>query len=353
MLTKPIFPKTPVDVEVILREHLPDVDLEQYLDFTEDDQHLIIKIMRYLPGDTWNVIMSLVQEWGGDYDKPKRWWLIPKKQEPPESTPSVEEPETHESIAGQQMTVEPIPLESITPSPFQIRQEISEEEIDELAESIRKHGLQHPITVRPTSDGSYEVVTGERRFRAIQKLALATIPCVVKNLSDVEVMERQFTENDQRKDPCDYTTAVRLDHMLRNYPDRYPTQEALAKRFGKTRSWIANNIRMLQLTNIVSTETMVKLTESHTRAILEAPPEMRKEIVAYVERHINQEGAPPSVREIKWETERITAISLGLPLKTQETSETPNRSRKGKKKWTRCPRCGQSFRHHRRYDTWK
>lgn len=156
-------------------------------------------------------------------------------------------------------------LGRIRPNPYQPRREFRAEELEELATSIREHGLLQPIIVRATA-GDYEIVAGERRFRACQRLGLATIPALVRTADDTQMLELALIENIQREN----LNPIEEARAYQAYVQRLDlTQEQAAVRLGKSRSAVANMLRLLDLPQdvqeLVSRGT---LSMGHARAIL-------------------------------------------------------------------------------------
>ncbi|MGO4889027.1 ParB/RepB/Spo0J family partition protein [Anaerobacillus sp. MEB173] len=161
--------------------------------------------------------------------------------------------------------VKEVKLSELRPNPYQPRKTFSEEAIAELRESIINHGILQPIIARKSIKG-YEIVVGERRFRAAEAAGLEAIPVVVRELSESQVMELALIENLQREDlnPLEEATAYQklMDHLQ-------VTQEQLASRLGKSRPHIANHLRLLQLPNVI--QQLIadgKLSMGHGRAML-------------------------------------------------------------------------------------
>lgn len=156
-------------------------------------------------------------------------------------------------------------IQSVRPNPGQPRKEFDSERLDELAASITEHGIVQPIVVRKKDDG-YEIVAGERRWRGAQRAGLAKIPALVRELTESEAMEIALIENLQRADlnPLEEAEAYRvLQESFRL------TQEELAKRLGKSRSQIANTLRLLQLSAPVRTEVREgRLSMGHAKVLL-------------------------------------------------------------------------------------
>jgi ParB family chromosome partitioning protein len=169
-----------------------------------------------------------------------------------------------------------IPLSSIVPNPEQPRREIDEQSIEELAASIREHGLLQPIMVEPLVDGRYRLIAGERRWRAARMAGLSTVPAVVRRVSDEERLELALVENVQRED----INAVEEAIAYRTLMERFGlTQEEVARKVGKSRTAVANTLRLLVLdTEILDGLRQGKISEGHARALLMAPEETRLEM---------------------------------------------------------------------------
>jgi ParB family chromosome partitioning protein len=161
------------------------------------------------------------------------------------------------------------PLEKIVPQKGQPRQHFDTQRLDELAASIREHGLVEPLVVRrlPASD-KFELVAGERRWRALQRAGMREALVVVKDVSASSAFELALIENVQREDLNPIELAEAFDRLVR---DHGYTQEALAERLGKDRTTIANALRLLKLPASVRAKVVVgQLSEGHARALLGA-----------------------------------------------------------------------------------
>ena len=174
-----------------------------------------------------------------------------------------------------------IAISKLRPSSIQPRRLFDKNSINELAESIKSKGLVQPILVRPSKseEGEYEIIAGERRWRAAQIAQLHELPAVVKNLDDVEALEMAIIENVQRADLSPIEEAAGYKKLMEQYNH---TQEALAPIVGKSRSHIANIIRLLNLP--ASIQDMISqgiITSGHARAIMNSafPEELAKKIV--------------------------------------------------------------------------
>ncbi|MDQ7080227.1 MAG: ParB/RepB/Spo0J family partition protein [Paracoccaceae bacterium] len=174
-----------------------------------------------------------------------------------------------------------VPIEKLRPNPDQPRRDFSPEDLDELAASIREKGIIQPLLVRndPQHPGEYQIVAGERRWRAAQRANLHDIPVLVRELNDTEVIEIAIIENIQRAN----LNAVEEAMGYRQLMDRFGhTQEKLAEALGKSRSHIANLLRLLTLPEEVLTWLREgKLTAGHARALITAenPTELARKVI--------------------------------------------------------------------------
>ncbi len=137
-----------------------------------------------------------------------------------------------------------IPINQINPNPDQPRQNFDEEALEELAASIRELGIIQPLTLRSTGEGSYQIISGERRYRAALLAGLESVPAYIRTANDSEVTEMALIENIQRED----LNAIEIALTFRKLIDQYNlTQERLSERIGKKRATIANFLRLLKL----------------------------------------------------------------------------------------------------------
>lgn len=182
--------------------------------------------------------------------------------------------------------VKQIPVHDIIPNRFQPRTIFADEKIEELAMTIRTHGIIQPIVVRE-ADGQFELIAGERRWRAVQKLEWETIPALVKDFSDTETASVALIENLQREELSAIEEALAYAKLLELHQ---LTQEALAQRLGKGQSTVANKLRLLKLPQEVQDALLQKkLTERHARALipLKLPDLQIKLLEEIVEKQLN------------------------------------------------------------------
>lgn len=172
-----------------------------------------------------------------------------------------------------------IPLAQLRANPYQPRKTFNEESIQELAASIKEHGVIQPIIVRSVLKG-YEIIAGERRFRASQVSGLATIPAVVRKFSDQQVMEIALIENVQREDLNAMEQAIAYQALI----DQFKlTQEELSVKVGKSRSHIANFLRLLQLPeDIKQYVSRGTISMGHARAIAGVKDDKKKKELAQI-----------------------------------------------------------------------
>ena len=186
-----------------------------------------------------------------------------------------------------------IEISKIAPNPFQPRTEFDPEEIQDLANSIREKGLLQPILLRKHHEG-YQIVAGERRFRAMQVLGRTQIPALVRDqLSDRDMMEMALIENIQRVQLNAIEEAMAFEQLINNCGI---THDELAQKLGKSRSSITNTLRLLKLEDEL--KVMIregKLTAGHGRALLQTDPKKRMRLAQkIVDDHLNVRKAEKS-----------------------------------------------------------
>ena len=159
-----------------------------------------------------------------------------------------------------------IALDKISPTPDQPRTDFDEEAIEELSRSIREHGIIQPLSLRKTGLDTYQIIAGERRYRAARLAGLTAVPAYIRTVSEAELTEMALIENIQRED----LNAIEIALTLRKLMDRYDlTQERLAERLGKKRATIANFLRLLRLPAQVQLGLRDrKIDMGHARALL-------------------------------------------------------------------------------------
>lgn len=163
-------------------------------------------------------------------------------------------------------SIHEVPVARIKANPNQPRREFDQEALQELADSIAEIGIIQPITLRQMEDDTYQIIAGERRFRASQLAGLATIPAYIRTADDENVMEMALIENIQREDLNSLEIALAYQHLIEQYN---LTQERLSERIGKKRTTIANYLRLLKLPAQIQVALQNKeIDMGHARALL-------------------------------------------------------------------------------------
>ncbi|MGB7547561.1 MAG: ParB/RepB/Spo0J family partition protein [Terracidiphilus sp.] len=182
-------------------------------------------------------------------------------------------PRVHAATAPLAAAAEPesgkpreIPVDQIDRNPFQTRLHMNEEQLAELAASITANGVVQPVLVRPQANGRFQLIAGERRWRASQLAGKATIPAILRQVSDEQAMEITIVENLQRADLNPMEQARAFDRLSRDF---HMTQEQMAQRTGKDRTTVANFLRLLKLPESVQARVESgELSFGHARALL-------------------------------------------------------------------------------------
>lgn len=190
-----------------------------------------------------------------------------------------------------------IPVDEIKPNPYQPRKVFDDDKIHELSESISQHGVFTPILVKKGIQG-YELITGERRWRASKHAGLATIPAIIMEFDDQQMMEIALLENIQREDLNAIEEAQGYEKLIKKIGY---TQEELAKRIGKSREHVANLLRLLKLPVSVQNYVVTKqLSMGHVRALLALKDEALMEEVAQkaIQLHLSVRAVETMVKNI-------------------------------------------------------
>lgn len=201
------------------------------------------------------------------------------------------DPSQHEEVVK-------LPVEKITPNKYQPRTIFDEDKIEELARTINTHGIIQPIVLRPIDNDGYEIIAGERRFRAMKKLGWTEVPAIVREMSDKETASVALIENLQREELTAIEEAMAYEKLLQLHS---LTQEALAQRLGKGQSTIANKLRLLKLPEKIR-ESILKreITERHARALIPLKEEDKQLMVfeEMIEKQFNVKQLEERVLEI-------------------------------------------------------
>ncbi|MBL4953379.1 nucleoid occlusion protein [Neobacillus sp. OS1-32] len=183
--------------------------------------------------------------------------------------------------------IKKIPIDQIVPNRFQPRTVFDEEKIEELSRTIHIHGIIQPIVVREYAANQFEIIAGERRWRAMKKLGWTEVPAIVKDMTDTETASIALIENLQREELSPIEEAIAYGRLLELHN---LTQEALAQRLGKGQSTVANKLRLLKLPQPVQDALLNKvITERHARALipLKDPEKQVKLLEEVIEKNFN------------------------------------------------------------------
>ncbi len=162
-----------------------------------------------------------------------------------------------------------LPLASITPNRFQPRGHFDEEALSQLAESIREVGVLQPVLVRPIGDGEYELIAGERRWRAARRVGLQTIPALVRETDDAAALEQALVENIHRDGLNPLEEAAAYQQLIEDFG---LTHDEVASRVGRSRATVTNTLRLMQLPPAIQKSVQDgKLSNGHARALLGSP----------------------------------------------------------------------------------
>ncbi|MBI5087414.1 MAG: ParB/RepB/Spo0J family partition protein [Actinobacteria bacterium] len=182
-----------------------------------------------------------------------------------------------DDAAGDAPRLEDLPIGSITPNRYQPRVHFDEESLSELAASIREIGVLQPVLVRPTDDG-YELLAGERRWRAARRAGLAVIPAIVRQTDDLGSIERALVENLHRQDLSPLEEAAAYQQLIEDFGF---THEQVANRVGKSRSAVTNTLRLMSLPpSIQHLMADGRLSAGHAKALLGTPDRAFQEQLA-------------------------------------------------------------------------
>ncbi|MFC0186662.1 nucleoid occlusion protein [Fictibacillus aquaticus] len=191
-----------------------------------------------------------------------------------------------------------IPVRSIVPNRFQPRTVFIDERIEELSQTISAHGMIQPIVVRPIGGDRYELIAGERRWRASQKLGWETVPAIVKDMDDSQTASVALIENLQREELTAIEEAMAYARLLEIHG---LTQEGLAQQLGKGQSTIANKLRLLKLPQTIQDALLAKaISERHARAliILKDPAKQEQVLAEILEKNLNVKQTEERIKKM-------------------------------------------------------
>lgn len=207
-----------------------------------------------------------------------------------------------------------IPVESIEANPFQPRTRFDQEKLDELAASIEQLGIVQPLTVRKVAVGKYQLIAGERRFRASQLVGLTEVPAYIRVANDQAMLEMALVENIQRDDLDAIEVALSYQRLIEECK---LTQEALGERVGKKRSTITNYLRLLKLPPQIQKAIMDStISMGHARAIINVgDPDQQLEVFKQiVKNNLSVRGAEEASRKTKDASSKKKAPKKELPI---------------------------------------
>ena len=228
-----------------------------------------------------------------------------------------QEPEVKsEAVSKAAEEVVKIPIDKIVANRFQPRAIFDEEKIKELAKTIQTHGVIQPIVVRPISEneGTYEIIAGERRYRAMKSLQWEEVPAIVRKLNDKETASIALIENLQREELTAIEEALAYQQLLELHS---LTQEALAQRLGKGQSTVANKLRLLKLPQFVQDSILRReITERHARALISIKDEqLQMQLIA-------------AVKEYDWNVRQLEEQIYDILHPQEEQKDKPKRSKR-------------------------
>ncbi len=222
--------------------------------------------------------------------------------------------------------VESIKIVDIEPNPEQPRSDFDEESLEELAMSIKEHGVITPIIVKRADNGFYQIVAGERRWRASKKAGLKKIPAIVKEFTDIQTQEVALIENLQRKDLNPVEEALGYKKLMEDFS---LTQEEIAQKMGKSRSSVANSLRLLALSEeVLALVRKGELSFGHAKVILSASSKtLQKEIAQKVIKEgLSVRATEELVNKKPLKPKKEKKIDLNLQLAFKEIEKTMSSS---------------------------
>ncbi|WP_082231995.1 nucleoid occlusion protein [Halobacillus massiliensis] len=193
-----------------------------------------------------------------------------------------------------------VPVDRVQPNRYQPRAIFNEEKINELAQTLHTHGMIQPIVIRRLNEEEYELIAGERRWRAVQTLGWETIPAIIRDMDDAQTASVALIENLQREELTVIEEAAAYARLLEIHD---LTQEGLAQRLGKSQSTVANKLRLLKLPESVQMAVMTKdITERHARALIalkDEPEKQEKLLQEIVEKQLNVKQTEERIKKLQ------------------------------------------------------
>jgi ParB family transcriptional regulator, chromosome partitioning protein len=212
-----------------------------------------------------------------------------------------------EGAASELGGLDELPLASISPNRFQPRGHFDEEALSQLADSIREVGVLQPVLVRPAGDGEYELIAGERRWRAARRVGLQTIPALVRETDDAAALEQALVENLHRDGLNPLEEAAAYQQLIEDFG---LTHDDVAARVGRSRATVSNTLRLMQLPPAIQKSVQErKLSMGHARALLGSPDRAFQERLAkqIVSDDLSVRATEDAVREHQGESNGAAA----------------------------------------------
>jgi ParB family chromosome partitioning protein len=231
----------------------------------------------------------------------------------------------HRIVSGNPAAVNDVPVDQIVPNPYQPRTEFDPEALEELTDSIRTLGIIQPVTLRQTGPRSYQIISGERRYRAACAAGLTSIPAYIRQADDAAMLEMAIVENIQREDLDPIETALSFQRLI---DECNLTQEAMALRIGKKRTTITNSLRLLKLPEEMQKALKLgKISAGHAKVLLgiEDPVRQRKLFEQTVRNDWSVRKLEESAQEKPRETEAIPVEDSDLSALFQTLAERVGR----------------------------
>ena len=219
----------------------------------------------------------------------------------------------HRIVNGNPAAINEIAIDRIIPNPYQPRATFDPEALEELTDSIRTLGIIQPLTLRQTGPDSYQIISGERRYRAARAAGLTHIPAYIRQADDAAMLEMAIVENIQREDLNAIETALSFQRLI---DECNLTQEAMALRVGKKRATITNYLRLLKLPDEIQKAIQVgKISVGHAKALLsEEDPDLQRKLCQQTIRN------DWSVRQLE---QKVQALMQKPALKPAEEEDLP------------------------------
>lgn len=229
-------------------------------------------------------------------------------------------------LLDEQDRVQRLPIEKLSPGSSQPRQHFDTAALEELAASIRQHGVLQPLVVTPSGQGTYSIIAGERRWRAAKLAKLKSVPAIVRTLQEIEQLEIALIENVQRVDLAPLEQAISVERLHQQFSLTY---DQIGKRLGKSTSALSNTVRLLQLPSAAQAAlTERRINEGHARAILalKDTPDLQQQLLQAIEANgWSVRQAERFVTSVKAGIKDKRAAAARVATETKETKQLSHR----------------------------